>query len=324
MRPIALLALAAVALAADPFDLVGFETGWKQVGPSGFAATGVASDGGRTVVAWGPGGWILSRDAGLTWSAPILPATGPVGAPGAVPVAIAGALVTSPPASAVVIRTVDGAVRTADGAPRNPAWGLGPVAAMAAGADGCIYLETADGVTAIQADRPAASAPGRLAAVFGQGALVVGQSPAAHLVTPAVAIQVTSPFRAQPPAAVALFAGPAAGAFAILADGTGLRWDGQGGKVVHLGTPPALQVTSWAGWAAKTGGVQFAGVGVATDSTGTVVVGTDAGGRVRRILPGDGLPAGLRAVAPVASPDAARYRLVGASDGGLFLYRSAL
>lgn len=327
MRHLALLALAAVALAADPFDLAGFKSGWRPVGPSGFVATGVASDGGRTVATWGPSGLSSSRDGGLTWSAPILPSTGPVGATGAVPVAIAGAVVTAPPSSVVYLRSVDGAVRVAaDGAPRNPAWGLGPVTAMAGGADGTLYLEVGaeNRVVAIQADRPAATAPGRLVGVFATGALVLDGHGAAHLVTPAMAIQVTSPFRAAPPSAVQLFAGPAAGQFAVAGDGTGLRLDGQA-RITHLGTPsPALQVASWAGWTRHVGGLEMGGLGVAVDVTGTVVVGVDAGGRVRRVLPTDGLPAGLRSIAPVASPDAARYRLIGAADGGVWMYRSAL
>ena len=322
-----LLALVAIAAltAADPFDAAAFESGWKTVGPAGFAAAGVASDGQRTAVAWGAAGYTVSHDAGLTWSAPLLPSSGPVGTPGSVPVAVASAIITAPPASGAYIRSVDGVVRGPDGAPRNPVWGVGAITALAAGGDGTVYVEGADGIVrAIAADHVAAKTPGRLIAVARSAALVVAGTGQSSALSASGGASVAPPFHASAPAAVTCFAAPALADFGMASDGTGLRLNGH--QAAHLGTPGpgVLQVACWGGWAAKTGGIEFGGVGLLTDASGAALVGQDTAGHLRRILASGDLPAGLHGIAPVASADSTRYRLIGATDGGVVMYRSRL
>ena len=319
MRLIALLALsvAACLAAADPFDAAAFESGWKPVGPAGFAAAGVASDGARVAVAWGATGYVVSRDGGIVWTQPVLPTSGAVGAPGSVPVAVGSAVVAV--GGLVYVRADDGAVHGPDGQPRNRAWQIGAVTALAAAGDGTLFAEVGDGrVVAVAGDRVVATVPGRLVAVFYGSALVVTGDGKATLLRAAGATPTASPFHASPsgcPLAIA----PSVADVGLLADATALVL--AGGTPKSLGAPPGLQVSCFGGGTIKTGGFTFVGLGLSSEPA---IVALDAVGRMRRLLPGTDLPAGLRAVAPVASPDVTRYRLVGATDSGIQMFRSRL
>lgn len=318
MRHIALLALSLAVLihAADPFDVAAFEAGWKPVLP-GFAAAGVASDGQSTAVAWGVAGYVVSRDGGITWSQPILPTSGAVGSPGAVPVAVGSAIVAV--GGLVYVRAGDGAVHGPDGQPRNRAWQIGAVTSLAAAGDGTVFAETSDSrVVAIAGDRVAAQAPGRLVTVFYGAALVITGDKKATLLRASGAAATGSPFHASP-AGFPIATAPSVADVGLLADATALIL--AGGNAKSLGAPAGLQVTCFGGGTVKTGGFTFVGLGLSSEPA---VVALDASGHMRRLLPGTDLPAGLHAVAPAASPDNTRFRLLGAADGGIMMYRSRL
>lgn len=310
------LSLVASLSAADPFDAAAFEDGWKQV--SRTPATGIAGDGQRNAIAWGPAGAWSTRDGGLTWTAPVLPSSGPVGGPGSAPVAVADAVIL---AGGGYIRSVDGAVRGLDGSPRNQTWRIGAVTAMVADGRGLLYAETAAGVDAIQGDRVVAHAAGRLVGAVGDGAVVVsgrdvvrldaagahrletaaGPGPDGHQVVP---------HRAPPTAGILVLAGGS--------------WRVDGGRLVALGLHPQVTFTSFAGGQFRSGGEAMRGICVGTEAAGTaVLVGVLEGGGLRPLR--IETPAGSVDVVPTSiGGDSARFRLLAATSLGVWMYRSGL
>lgn len=316
----AALLLVGVAAAADPFDVAGFESGWKQV--SRIAATGVASDGRLTAIAWGGRGYVLSVDGGLTWSAPVFPSTGPVGAPGSQPVEVADAC--CPAAGRVYVRTVDGAVRGGDGAPRNQTWGIGAVTAFAADGRGTMYAETQAEVVAVVGDRVVGRSPGRIAGVVLDAAVSTDGRSAWRLDGsggPGRKLAVQGGVGADALRAAVAMTAPAAGDSFL--DAAGGSWRLQGDALISRGTPAGLELRSFGGAALDAGGRRFIGVGLARDQAGLAIIGLDDAGGLRRIE-GD-VPADLAGVAPVAIADGARFRLLGVSASrGVLMYRSRL
>ena len=308
------------ASAADPFGTAEnpFESGWKSV--STLPVTGLHGDG-HTVVAWGDRGFSVTRDAGFSWSSAIVPSSGPVGAAGSSPVAIADAVVAD--GGAVYVRTVDGAVRGGDGAPRNQLWNVGAISRLAVDGRGVLYAEQADGkeTVAIGPAGLTGRAPGRLVAAFADAAATWdGQQ--AYRFTGAAArpIAVTSSDK-RPPAAMA----PASGfSTAVMRDQRGGSWELRGDALVCTGVLKApVQMLSFGAGNIPT---QHAdAVGVVRSSKGTQVVvnaGQGFGNALRAIV--KETPDALQAVSYINVDErgTSRYRLLGATAQGIMMYRS--
>jgi hypothetical protein len=310
--------------AADPFDIVSFESGWKQVART--AVTGVASDGKRTVVAWGGRGYVTSADGGLTWSQPVMVSTGAVGAAGSQPVEIADAIVTS--TGVIWMRTVAGAVVRVGGPDPAPIQGIEGMAVQMIGVDGSgnLYCEGGGVVIAVDgAGRRVGQQAGRIVGVVREAAVVVDQAGtvwrldgadgAARRVAVGGGVDARNLWgavrQASPPTS------------ASFVDAAGGIWTLSGDKLISGGVPAGLEVRCIGGFDQTVAGVRLTGIGVAVDRGTQVLIGMDEGGRLHR-LP-DAIAAGVDAVAPVAVPDGARWRLVGVgAQAGIVMYRSGL
>lgn len=313
------LLVVTVAWGADPFVTADnpFQSGWKSVAP--LTAKGLYSDG-RTVVAWGDAGYAVSRDSGFTWTNPIQPSSGHVGAPGAVPVAVADAVVAT---GEIFVRTVDGAVRGGDGIPRNPVWNIGAVSRMAVDGRGTLYAELADGTETVAIARGAVSgrAPGRLVGAFaGAAATWDGRTAfwfdgASHR---AIAVQSQD---GRPDSTMAPACGPGTD---VLRDHQGGSWNLRPDALTCTGRLQT-QVTVVAYGACDIPSQKADAIGLIQNPTGVSVVvnaGDGFGNALRPVV--RDIPLGLIAICFVRVDEhgTSRFRLLGATAGGLMMYRS--
>jgi hypothetical protein len=317
---LALALAASSAQAADPFVTADnpFASGWKSV--SSMPAQGLHTDG-RTVVAWGDRGFAVSRDSGFTWSQPILPSTGPVGAAGSAPVSIADAVVAG--GGQVYVRTIDGAVRGGDGAPRNQLWNVGAISRMAVDGRGVLYAEQADGkeTVAIGPTGPTGRAPGRLVAAFKDAAATWDGSRAYHFGgTTGTPISVESGDK-RPPAAMA----PSSGfGTSVVRDAMGGSWQLRADALVCTGVlKTSLQMLAYG--AGNIPAQKADAVGLVQTQKGVQVVvnaGQGFGNALRPIVKEN--PTGMQSVCQITVEEngTGRYRLLGATPQGLVMYRS--
>lgn len=313
------LLVVTVAWGADPFVTADnpFQSGWKSVAP--LTAKGLYSDG-RMVVAWGEAGYAVSRDSGFTWTNPVQPSSGQVGAPGASPVAVADAVVAT---GEIYVRTVDGAVRGGDGVPRNPVWNIGAVTRLAVDGRGTLYAEQADGTETVAVAHGAVTgrAPGRLVGAFAAAAATWdGRTASWFDGTSHRAVEVKSQ-DGRPDSTMAPACGP----------GTDVLRDNQGGSWTLR--PDALtctgrlqtQVTVLAYGGGDIPNQKADAIGLVQTPTGvSVVVNAGAGfGNALRPIVRD-TPPGLSAVCFVRVDEHGtnRFRLLGATPQGLLMYRS--
>ena len=294
----------------DPFDIVQFQSGWKQVKKMG--ANGIASDGDKTVVAWGVAGYAVSRDAGFSWSRPLVMKTLNGGA-------VADGICLR---GKVYVRDAAGVVFDASGT-RLP---LPPVSFIAATSE-AIAAESGTEVIMIHGTTPRGRAPGRLLGVVAAGAVVYSdETRQAVLLTNAGQ---ASPLSLNGAGAANLrspapSAAPATGS--TYRDEGGAGWRVDGSSLTLTGMVQGLTITGMAGCDIRVGGTHMVAIGIAEDAaskTGHAIVGQDDRGSLRKIS--EEVPEGATMIAPVQVQDGARWRAVTASQTkGILMYRSDL
>ncbi len=168
MRTALLVMLIASLPALDQSDP--FWSGWRKAADFN-AVSGIYADG-KTVIAWSPTAYRRSRDAGQTWSDPLMPPYGTT--PSALSVApIAQAIVVGP---VVWLRQNDGKTSDLAGQPINALMGGAAITRIAADRAGTLYAERGDGlrVIAVNGGGVVAEAPGRMMAVQPDAVVVQG------------------------------------------------------------------------------------------------------------------------------------------------------
>lgn len=323
IKLVLLSAIFVLGHAQDPFTSANdpFASGWKQVTSAPVVGVFISSDG-RSGITWGPSGFQITKDRGISWSNPIIPGafTGSPNAPiisGTV--GICEAVVAGQDA---YVRSFDGVVRGVDGAPRNQAWGIQAISRIAVAGNGILFAESADGkaTIAVVDGTKIGTAPGRLIFSFEKSVATFDGTQGHYfdgLNSHPIRIQSLDN---RPPAVFPMATGPGT---EVQRGSDGTRWTLSVDKLECIGrSMQPVTVLSYGPGKTKDNGTLI-GV-IKSEKYGTVIVSARDNDGLKQNEATTEAPSDLTAVAGLGmDPNGnSRFRVIAATPRGLMMYRS--